>query len=375
MTRHTTALILGLAALAGGCTVTPHHHDVRVYPDDRRVIYEDDAYEGYYYVRIVYLGGVPWYVDDDLRARPVPAHLRSHFRYGAWARSAPPSFGRDTGMREGYRLSRIVYIDGVPHHVDEGRHARPIPARLRSRFSYDSVARHDDNGRGPGQRSAPPFARDGNEARPLHGTGERQQPPGYGADHAPGRGMPPGYMRDEEARPLPPTATREREEPSTFGRGNALGRVTERVREEARPLPPEAGRERQQQRTHEAANESRRGMREETGRQDPPFARNGRGAPPKEDEEPPVRGEGRDERRGRPSAREAQRTTPAAVRQSAHEVVQRERVAAQPAADARGAETEPERKNRKGKGRNDDEETDSPDERDGDAGRRNERDE
>jgi hypothetical protein len=338
MTRHTTAFILGLAALAGGCTVTPHHHDVRVYPDDRRVVYQDDAYEGYYYVRIVYLGGVPWYVDEDLRARPVPAHLRSHFRYGAWAHSAPPSFGRDTGMRDGYRLSRIVYIEGVPHHVDDGRHARPIPTRLRSRFSYDSVARHDDNGRGPGQRSAPP-----------------------------------GHMR-EEARPLPPAAAREREEPSTFGRGNALGRVTERVREEARPLPPEAGRERQEPRTHEAANESRRGMREETGHQDPPFARNGRGVPPSQPEGSSARDESR-ERRGQPSAREAQRMTPASAGQPAHEVAPRERVAAQSAADARRAGTEPERKNRKGKGRDDDEETDYPDERDGEAGKRNKRDE
>ncbi len=339
MTLRTTALILGLASLAGGCIVTPRYDEVRVY-DERRVVYEDDAYEGYYYVRIVYLGGIPWYVDEDLQARPVPPHLRSHFRYGAWARSAPPSFGRDDGMRDGYRLSRIVYIDGVPHHVDEGRHARPIPSRLRSRFSYDSVARRDDSGRRPGGRPAPPFAHPGNEAHRFpQATGrDRQQGPAYGADDAPGRGMPPGYMR-----------------------------------EEARPLPPDSGRERQGPRAYEVENESRRGMRqarmrEEGGRQDPSDARNGRGMPPPQYEAPSARGESRDERRGQPS----------------HEVVQRERMArsagderrrGMDVADERGAEASPERKNGKGRGRNDDQEADAWDERGGNAGRRNRRDE
>lgn len=177
---------------------------------------------------------------------------------------------------------------------------------------------------------------------------------------------------------------REREESSAFGQGNALGRATERVREEARPLPPEAGRERQQ-RPYEAENEPRHGMqqarmREETSRQDPPFVRNGRSMPPQQHEAPVARDEGRDQRRGQPSAREAQRTPPVAVRQPAHEIAQRER-AVQSAPDERRAEAEPERRNGKGKGRDedeerdDDEETDSLDERDGDARRRNRRDE
>jgi hypothetical protein len=362
-----------MATLAGGCTVTPHHEHVRVvYPDDRRVIpderrviYEDDAYEGYYYVRVIYLGGVPWYVDEDLRARPVPPHLRSHFRYAAWSRSAPPSFGRDGSMRDGYRLSRIVYIDGVPHHVDDGRHARPIPTRLRSRFAYDSVARHDD-GRRPGERAAPPFSRVGNEARPLppaHGR-ERQYPPVHEADNAPGRGMPPGQMR-EERHPLPPASARE--EPSGFGQGKALDRVAERVREEARPLPPATARERQGPPTREAENESRRGMpqapmREDAGRQAPSFADNGRAQ--QEERRSGEREQGRDER---PQQGSAQRERG----QSAGEGRQR----GVAAVDERKADSVSERKNGKGKGRNDDEEADSPDARDGDAGRRNKRDE
>lgn len=415
MTRRTSALILGLAALAGGCTVAPYHEHVRVvYPDDRRVIHEheddvyerrvireDDAYEGYRYVRIVYLGGVPWYVDEDLRARPIPPHLRGHFRYAAWSRSAPPSFGRDSGMRDGYRLSRIVYVDGVPHHVDEHRHARPIPNRLRSRFAYESVARHDDGRRGPGERSAPPFARAGNEARPLppaavrereesSGLGggtalgratervraeearpfppaygrEREQPPMREADHAPGRMMPPGQMR-EEARPLPPAGAREREESSGFGAGTALGRAAERVRAEARPFPPAAAGARPQPPVAES-DQPYRGMaqapvREDSRRQVPPAADKGRAD--KQDGRPVAREHGRDER---PQQGGAQRERG----QSAGEGRRRDVAAA----DERKAEAAPGRKNGKGRGRDDDPEADSADAREGDAAKGKDRD-
>jgi hypothetical protein len=249
-----------------------------------------------------------------------------------------------------------------------------MPARLRSRFSYDSVARHDDHGRRPDERSAPPFARSGNDARsfpPASGR-ERQQGPAYGADNAPGRGMPPGHVREE---PRPMVNAREREESSAFGRGNALGRATERVREEPRPLPMVNARERQESSVLGQGNALGRAterMHEETGRQDPPFVRNGRSMPPQQHEGPVARGEDRDERRGQPSAREGQGMTSPALRQPAHEVAQRER-AVHSAPDERRAEAEPERRNGKGRGRNDDEETDSLDERDGDARRRNKR--
>lgn len=216
MTIRTTAIILGLASLAGGCTITTHHDGVRDYRQPR-VVHEADAYEGYYYVRIVYLNGIPWYVDEDLRARPVPPHLRSHFRYASRSRSAPPSFGHDVALRDGYRLSRIVYINGVPHHVDEDRRARPIPSRLRHRFAYESVARPHDDGRRPSARS-------GTDVRPL--------PPAYGRQEAPTHRVS----------------------------GGALGRVTERMREEARPLPPEQRREHYESTVHEADHDPRRGM-------------------------------------------------------------------------------------------------------------------
>lgn len=399
MTRRTSALILGLAALAGGCTVTTHHEPVRVaYPDDRRVIHEDDAYEGYYYVRIVYLGGVPWYVDDDLRARPIPPHLRGHFRYAAWSRSMPPRFGHDQGMRDGYRLSRIVYIDGVPHHVDEHRHARPLPTRVRSRFAYESVARHDGGRRGSGERAAPPFARSGNEARPLppavvrereessgFGAGTaleraaeraraeaRPFPPAYGrereqprvreADHAPGRMMPPGQMH-EAPRPLPPAAAREREDASGFGGGTALGRAAERARAAARPSPVPAAAERPQP---SAAASDRSGhrmaqapVREDDRRQAPPAADNRRADDrrvDKHDDRLAAREHGRDERPQQGGAQRERRLSAGDARPRG--------VAA---ANERKAEAAPGRKNGKGKGRDDDAEGDSADARDGDA--------
>src|SRR5574340_1763743 len=103
MNIRTTAIVLGLAAWSGGCTVTPRHQEVRVYQYDspviqeRHVIRETDAYEGYYYVRIVYLDGIPWYVDEDLRARPIPRHLHSRFQDASWVRSMPRSEERRVG--------------------------------------------------------------------------------------------------------------------------------------------------------------------------------------------------------------------------------------------------------------------------------------
>jgi hypothetical protein len=444
MTIRTTVIIFGLATLAGGCTITTRHEDARVYQYEPRVVHEDDAYEGYYYVRIIYLNGIPWYVDEDLRARPVPPHLRSQFRYSSWVRSAPPRFSRETGMRDGYNLSRIVYINDVPYHVDENRSARPIPQKLRSRFSYRPVAIRNDNERRPGERSMPPFAQ-GSETRPVppaygrerqelpdYGNDaprrvmlpertreeERPAPPAYGrdrreppaheADNGPGRGMPPERMR-EETRPAPPAYGRDRQGPLANGVGNAVGRVMqqERMREETRPVPP--GRDRQEPPAYGADNEPGRGMppermREETGRQTPPLTSNVRIMAPQQNEDrPAVRGNGRDERRPLPQdegrggdnaqrggrdmspAGEAQRITLPASReappQQPQDIAQRDRGQPQSADDdARGmgavngqersADPAPERKNGKGKGRTKDQETDSVDERDGDAPKR-----
>lgn len=357
MSIRTTAIVLGLAALAGGCTVTPRHQEVRVYQHDgpviqeRYVIRETDAYEGYYYVRIVYLNGIPWYVDEDLRARPVPRHLHSHFQDASWARSMPPSFSRDSRMRDGYDLSRIVYINGVPHHVDGDRRARPIPSKLRKRFPYEAVA-FQDNGRRPGERSQAPFYR--NETRPVPpATGrERDESPSYGRGNALERATE--RMR-EDARPTPPVITgRERDDSSGPMRGNALEQATGRMREETPQGPPSYGRDRQQPPVYETDDASRRGMpparmREEAGRQDRPFDRNVGNVPTPNEEAPSVRGNGRDERRGPPPAREASSDS----RQKDAEN-----------GEQRSADAVSERKNGKGRGnKQDQEETDAADER------------
>jgi hypothetical protein len=404
MTIRTKAIIVGLATLAGGCTITPRHDEVRVYQTERRVVHETDAYEGYYYVGIVYLNGIPWYVDEDLRARPVPPHLHSYFRDSSWARSMPPRFSRDTGMRDGYPLARVVYINEVPHYVDEDRRVRPIPSKLRSRFSYESVA-YRDNGRRPAERPEPPYYR--NETRPAppaYGR-ERQEPATYGGGSAlrraaerareEARPAPPAYRRDrqepsayeadnspdrvirtermrEEPRPVPPAVGGERQESSTYGGGNALGRAAERVREEPRPAPPAVERERQEPDNAPRREAAPERMREEAGRQGPPFARNDRMSPRQDEAPPAVRGDGGDERRGPPPA----------FREESHDIAQSDRGQASQANEGqrgmdvvkgreRGADSTPERKNGKGRGHNKEgQETDSSDRSDGDAGKR-----
>lgn len=363
MNKCRTAIILGLAALAGGCTVAPRHEEVRVYQHDRyvvrdrHVVHEHDAYEGYYYVRIVYFDGVPWYVDEDLHARPVPPHLRHHFRDASWVRSAPPRFSRDPRVWDGYALSRIVYIDGRPYHVDEDRHARPIPSKLRSRFAYESVAFEDDVRRRPAHR-------------------ERETPAGPGGDAF---GRAAERVR-EPARPTPAARERERQEPPAYGFGDARGRALEqaRGREDVRPLPPADDRPHAEASSNGGAfAHAAERVREQSVRQRPSPAQGS-------ESWPAARDDGRME--PGPSAREGQRVPPP---------VARERDGGRPdwgqpqaAANDRGrgngaandgersrADRAPGRKNGKGRGPARDQETDSDDRRDDPRGRDRRRDE
>jgi hypothetical protein len=247
MTIRTMVIVAGLAALAGGCTVTPRHYEDRGYQQDHHVYRENDSYEGYYYVRVVYINGDPWYVDDYRRARPIPRHLHSHFRNSSWTRSLPPRFSQDTGVRDGYSLSRIVYINDVPHHVDNDRRARPVSTKLRSRFSYGAVVPGNDRGRGVGER----------DEQPAFGRGrEREEQPAYVRGRE--RDEQPAYVRE-----------RERRGPQIFGA-------------ESMPRP--------------ALTQER--VREERVRQDSPFARDVRHAPAGQVEQrSSQRGEDGDERR------------------------------------------------------------------------------
>lgn len=176
MTLRAIVMVAGLATLVGGCSTPsePRHHDDRGYPYDHRVYRDTDSYQGYYYVRIIYISGTPWYVDDYRRVRPIPRHLHSHFQHSTWVRSLPPRFGRDREVRDGYDVSRIVYINNVPHYVDDDRRARAVPDRVRSRFDYQVVVprqgdgRRDDDRRGDDRQGD---GRRGDDRRRPHTDG------------------------------------------------------------------------------------------------------------------------------------------------------------------------------------------------------------
>lgn len=61
MHLRTMVLVAGLATLAGGCSTPsePRQQDDRGYPHDHRVYRDTDSYQGYYYVRVIYINGDP----------------------------------------------------------------------------------------------------------------------------------------------------------------------------------------------------------------------------------------------------------------------------------------------------------------------------
>lgn len=236
MSIRTAVIVAGLATLAGGCTVahvTPHHE--RGYSSTRVVYHENDSYEGYYYVRIVYINGAPWYIDEYRRARPVPRHLHAHFRHSAWTRSLPPRFGHDDEVRDGYHVSRIVYINDVPHYVDDDRRARPVPSRLRNRFTYVTVVRDHDRDRRAGERREYGRDDDRRDRAREEQWRERRESPAYVRERE--RDERPAYVREHERRE--PAYVREREEAPSYGRGREEPPQHVRMRDE----PPVQARE------------------------------------------------------------------------------------------------------------------------------------
>jgi hypothetical protein len=128
-----------LAFMMAGCVTSPRAGYVYDQPYDEG--YYDyrgtPSYEGYYYVRIIFIRDVPYYVDDDRYIRPIPPHLYDHFRnypYSTLGRT--PVFSRDREVRDGYPVSRIIYLDGIPYNVGNDRKAQPLPERLQQRFRY-----------------------------------------------------------------------------------------------------------------------------------------------------------------------------------------------------------------------------------------------
>lgn len=189
-------LLAGLAVFIAGCVVNPsaynRNYDHR-YDDDYYYDYRNTpSYEGYYYVRIIFIRNVPYYVDDDRYIRPIPPRLHDHFRrYPYNTLGYPPLFSRDTEVRDGYPMSRIIYLDGVPYHVENDHIAQPLPERLHQRFRYTPA----NQGSAPANGFRPqPFGQ--------HDNGRNNEPPALNQN--PGTDLNHEDHRDRERIEQPP---------------------------------------------------------------------------------------------------------------------------------------------------------------------------
>ncbi len=193
MNLRNIVLLTGLAALMGGCVVTPRSYPPQAYYPESGGYYYDDyyydyhdtpSYEGYYYARVIFIGSIPYYVDDDRRIRPIPPQLQDHFRrypYGSIGRG--PVFSPEREVRNGYPMSRIVYFNNVPYYVEDGRAARPLPNNLQDRFRYSPPVY--------GNRPQPPM---------MRGNDPHNVPPAYGRDID--RREQPVYDRGRDDQPV-----------------------------------------------------------------------------------------------------------------------------------------------------------------------------
>lgn len=211
MSLRKLVLLGGLATILGGCVVAPAPHSRVQYEDD--YYYSDDdyydyyntpSYQGYYYVRVIFIGNTPYYVGDDRHVRPIPRHLHPHFiKYRKKYKDRhAPYFSRDTEVRDGYHMSRMVYFNDRPYYVEDGRVARPMPNHMQERFRYAPLPRFMNNGNN--ERPMPPQQRHDEQRyeRPSYGgEPERNQRPVYGRE--PERMSPPPFDRgrDDGMRP------------------------------------------------------------------------------------------------------------------------------------------------------------------------------
>jgi hypothetical protein len=160
-----------LAFMMTGCVTTPRSSYIYDQPYDEG--YYDyrgtPSYDGYYYVRIIFIGNIPYYVDDDRYIRPIPPRLYDHFRHYPYSTlGRPPVFSRDREVRDGYPVSRIIYLDGVPYNVGNDRKAQPLPERLQQHFRYSPADRDRANDR-PVQPPA--------QSQGRHDNGRNNEPP------------------------------------------------------------------------------------------------------------------------------------------------------------------------------------------------------
>jgi hypothetical protein len=211
MNLRNIILLAGLAVFMSACAFPPGSSSYRdngqPYDDDYYDYRNTPSYEGYYYVRIIFIRDVPYYVDDDRYIRPIPPRLYDHFRrYPYNTLGRPPVFSRDTEVRDGYPVSHIIYLDGVPYHVGNDRIAQPLPEPLQPRFRYT-----------PPNQGNPP----------AHGN--RPQPPAQPpAQHDNDRNIePPVQIRDQDrVRVQPPPFIRGQPEGGRDSSADTNGRTT-----------------------------------------------------------------------------------------------------------------------------------------------------
>jgi len=168
MRLRNTIFMAALAILMAGCVITPRpaYRDYDQPHDEDYYDYRTTpSYEGYYYVRIIFIGSIPYFVDDDRYIRPIPRRLYGRFRsYPYSSLGRPPVFSRDTEVRDGYPVSRIIYFDGVPYNVGNDRIAQPLPERVQPHFRYTPA----NQGNANGNRPRPPA---------QHDNGRSNEPP------------------------------------------------------------------------------------------------------------------------------------------------------------------------------------------------------
>lgn len=172
-------LLAASAAFMAACVANPSPYPPGYYDQGYDADYYDyqgtPSYQGYYYARIIFIGNVPYYVDDNRAIRPIPPQLYDHFRHYPYQNlHRPPVFSRDREVREGYPISRIIYLNGVPYHVGDDRNAQPLPAQMQPRFRYTP----NNPGNAPAYGNHPPPSGQFPVPPPgQHDNGWNNQPP------------------------------------------------------------------------------------------------------------------------------------------------------------------------------------------------------
>ncbi|MGB8077668.1 MAG: hypothetical protein WCF09_07315, partial [Gallionella sp.] len=210
MKLRNMVLLAASAVFMAACVANPSPYPPGYYDQGYDADYYDyqgtPSYQGYYYARIIFIGNVPYYVDDNRAIRPIPPQLYDHFRHYPYQNlHRPPVFSPDREVREGYPMSRIIYLNGVPYHVGDDRKAQPLPAQMQPRFRY--TPNNPGNAPAYGTHPQPPGQyRGGDQYRDEHNpyapdSGRmQQQPPVYGQ---PGGGKDPSANSQGMTAPFP----------------------------------------------------------------------------------------------------------------------------------------------------------------------------